>query len=59
MLKWGWDTKMTELVNLTRFGCSTLLCKINATSECYKAREFFFNIYSACVERLKFHAQLT
>ena len=21
MLKWGWDTKMTELMNLTRFGC--------------------------------------
>ena len=21
MLKWGWDTKKTELVNLTRFGC--------------------------------------
>ena len=21
MLKWGWGTKMTELVNLTRFGC--------------------------------------
>ena len=20
MLKWGWDTKKTELVNLTRFG---------------------------------------
>ena len=24
MLKWGWDTKKTELVNLTRFGCITL-----------------------------------
>ena len=23
MLKWGWDTKMTELVNLTGFGCLT------------------------------------
>ena len=21
MLKWGWDTKKTELVNLSRFGC--------------------------------------
>ena len=21
MLKWGWDTKKTELVTLTRFGC--------------------------------------
>ena len=24
MLKWGWDTKITELVNLTRFGCRAL-----------------------------------
>ena len=23
MLKWGWDTKKTELVNLTRFGCGS------------------------------------
>ena len=36
MLKWGWDTKKTELVNLTRFGCiiyyllsqTETLCKI-------------------------------
>ena len=25
MLKWGWDTKMAELVNFTRFGWLSIL----------------------------------
>ena len=31
MLKWGWDTKKNELVNLTRFGCAAMLSSLTAT----------------------------
>ena len=34
MLKWGWDTKMAELVNLTRFGCKA--CVYNIIKHIYE-----------------------
>ena len=49
MLKWGWDTKKTELVNLTRFGCNNLL-STRRSRKCCQRRSNSDNILG-CGER--------
>ena len=44
---------MTELVNLTRFGCN------NTTSESLKARKVFIFQHISLNELLKFHGHLS
>ena len=34
MLKWGWNIKMTELVNLTRFGEMRSCCHVGVIIPC-------------------------
>ena len=45
MLKWGWDTQMTELMNLTRFGC---LNSLVSTLKFVLGRDVLLPLESAC-----------
>ena len=48
MPKWGWDTKMTELVNVTRFGCLSNEFKFKRLCE-NEMRRCLYKVYQLSI----------